>query len=197
MARRKKPENADLPPGVWRKRGRLYVVTKDADGKRTEHAAGATLRDAWATMRRLGIDAADLNRYDMPSTFPQSLWRSAKRNARNKGVPFDLSVQAVEAMIEAAGGRCPIAGARFDYRRRQSERFRPWAPSIDRIKRDLGYVDGNCRIVCAYINLAMNEFGEDVFMAIARYVGRRKKRRIADVPAKPEQVADIPTSRKP
>lgn len=47
------------------------------------------------------------------------------------------------------------------------------------------------------INLAMNEFGEDVFMAIARYVGRRKKRRIADVPAKPEQVADIPTSRKP
>lgn len=170
MGRRPKAENADVPPGLQRKRGRLYAVFVDEEGVRRMRAAGTTIDEAQQAVRMLGLNHHPAIHHRMPDGFPRYMLQRAKRNATTKGVPFGLTLADVSAMLESTGGVCPIAGIRFGYSPMPGERFRPWAPSIDRIEGAKGYVQGNCRVVCAYINLAMNEFGEDVFRAIARRV---------------------------
>jgi hypothetical protein len=44
----------------------------------------------------------------------------------------------------------------------------PFAPSIDRINPSIGYTKDNIRLVCASVNFALNEFGEDIFRKICK-----------------------------
>ena len=46
--------------------------------------------------------------------------------------------------------------------------------SLDRIDSSKGYTVENCRLVCTAVNLAMNEWGEDVLERIALYYRRKR-----------------------
>lgn len=169
MGRRRLPHNAHLPPGVRFRRGRYFLTFRE-DGQRHEILAGKTIED----VERARVTKGHLigRRSDMPPKYAYDLHRRCRAVAARRGLPFDLEAADVVAMIEKANGRCPLTMIAFDYTRRPGTRFRPWAPSIDRIRPAAGYVRGNCRVVCAYINLAINEFGEDVFLMVARQVLR-------------------------
>ena len=69
-----------------------------------------------------------------------------------------------------AGGRCALGGTPFSPERPDKVRFRPWMPSLDRIDPFGPYSAGNCRLVSAYTNIAINQFGVDQFVAVAREV---------------------------
>ena len=45
---------------------------------------------------------------------------------------------------------------------------RPYAPSLDRIDATLPYSRANCRLVLQAVNFALNSFGDDVFLEMAR-----------------------------
>ena len=90
----------------------------------------------------------------------------ARARARRAGLQV-LTMQEFEALVARAGGRCEVSGIRFSMERAKHHRKAMWSPSIDRIDNSRGYEADNCRLVCVAVNLALNEFGEDVLTRIA------------------------------
>jgi hypothetical protein len=105
------------------------------------------------------------------------LYSNAKANAKRRSLPFSLSLDWIVEALE--GGTCAATGLPFDNVTRHSTRLRPLSPSLDRIKPRLGYVDSNCRVVCAAFNVAKADFGESMFRVLAeQYLARTA--RLAD-----------------
>ncbi len=96
----------------------------------------------------------------------------ASANRRNRERGFDLP-QFTEADLVAlwdrCGGRCSLTslafhGGRFGIGKAK----RAFWPSIDRIDPELGYTRENCRLVLTAVNFALNTWGDEVFLKIAR-----------------------------
>ena len=95
------------------------------------------------------------------------LYRSAKRRAKEKNLPCELTTDVIETMWTNQNGRCALTNIEFKIpQERTCGKASPFAPSVDRIDCNLGYTVKNTRLVCVAVNYALNEFGEDVFKII-------------------------------
>jgi len=65
-------------------------------------------------------------------------------------------------------GTCQRTGLPFDLRPPVASKRHPFSPSLDRIDGREGYVTGNVRVVVSAFNVARNEWGDEVFEAVAR-----------------------------
>jgi hypothetical protein len=93
----------------------------------------------------------------------------ARSRASKTGRSFDLSVEFLERLYHLQEGRCAVTGVHFNLER-FPEAFvkHPYAPSIDRRLAVGGYTRDNVRLVCAAVNFGMGQWGEEVFLALAR-----------------------------
>ena len=91
------------------------------------------------------------------------LWKSCRKNAITRRIGFYISVQDVKEMIAKSQMKCAITGIKFNNSKPDGMRVRPWRPSIDRVDSSLEYTIDNCRIICASINISLNQFGESFF----------------------------------
>jgi len=103
----------------------------------------------------------------------RAIYRVSKRNAAIRKIPFGLLEQVFEGMVRRANGKCELTGIPFSFCREAGVRRNPWAPSLDRIDSRKGYTWSNCRLVCVAVNLAMNEWGEEVLFKLAKAISRR------------------------
>lgn len=96
------------------------------------------------------------------------LQRAARRAAK-KQLPFELSVQQIQAELDK--GVCALTGIPFVIRpgKRQFD-----APSLDRIKPELGYVEGNVRVVLVGLNMALGDWGEETLFAMVDAMRRKR-----------------------
>lgn len=85
----------------------------------------------------------------------------ARRRAKDQGVDFDLDLDWVKQKIEA--GKCEVTGIPFNLQPAKDKWKHPYAPSLDRVEAGAGYTKDNVRVVVAIYNLAVNEWGEQVF----------------------------------
>ena len=101
----------------------------------------------------------DCNRSYVTKNLQQHLWKSAKKRACEKGVPFSISVEDV-----AIPDVCPVLGIKLE-----RGRGRPVAgsPSIDRIKPHLGYVVGNISVISHRANRIKNDADATELLAVA------------------------------
>jgi len=102
--------------------------------------------------------------------FIKQLIRSARTNARLKGIDFDLSFELIDTWIKIQNEKCCLTGIDFVYSTTPDFRTRPFTPSIDRKDNSGGYLAGNIQIVCCMVNRAKNEFTQEMFdrMCLAR-----------------------------
>lgn len=105
-------------------------------------------------------------RYAVSDSLPR-----ARRRAALCKVPFGLSEGFIRGLMEAQGFACAVSGIEFDLFRtgaRPTKTRLPFRPSIDRIEPAKGYVEGNVRLVCFAVNMALSDYGDDVFHEIVR-----------------------------
>jgi hypothetical protein len=104
---------------------------------------------------------------DLPETVAFDLYRRARASAQERGIRFELAFGHIHRLFQRAKGRCEVTGIHFSMEKPDGASFRPWAPSIDRINSAEGYHIDNCRLVCAYANMAMNQLGPVGLMQLA------------------------------
>lgn len=147
------------------KSGRVHYYYASPGTNRRELPLGSDRKSAIDKYH--AMNEAGRHRAAIPSGTAAALHKSMVKNARPKGVPVSLTIDDVEAMLVASGGACGVTGIEFDSTQYAGHRIRPWMPSIDRIVPGGPYSRENTRIVCAAVNLAMNQFGEANFLRIA------------------------------
>jgi hypothetical protein len=92
----------------------------------------------------------------------------AKRRADKKRLPYDIS-DAERTRLESiiTSGLCEFTHLPFSTLNGTAG---PWAPSIDRVKPELGYVDNNIRIVVWAFNRAKADWPDGVLLTLARAI---------------------------
>lgn len=93
-------------------------------------------------------------------------WASAKysdvkKSAKRRNIPFELNRDEFIEMVMSSNGTCSLTNLPFDFTPSETSKYRPWAPSVDRIDHREGYSLGNCRLVCIIVNNALNQFSVD------------------------------------
>lgn len=120
------------------------------------------------------INVADIT---LPDKFNYAeVFQRAKKNARLRGIPFDLTKAEFDALVKKSDGRCMVSGLPFTTpSRRKAGSRRPFAPSLDRIDSAVGYTKSNCRIVSIIVNCALNEWGEEPLFEMCRAVAEKQR----------------------
>lgn len=144
------------------------------------HGLGYRLHQFDGAKVNLGRDlGAALRRYyaltlDRPATdgarelTPDFIWRRHRKGAQQRRLTFTITPEYIAWLLEKQGHCCAVTLASFSAAKVAGMRIRPWLPSADRIDCSLGYVPGNVRIVCGFVNVAMNGFGEHFFTDVLR-----------------------------
>lgn len=81
----------------------------------------------------------------------------ARTRSRARGLDFDLDKHRMELTQRLANGICEVSGIPFVF---DAISRHPCSPSLDRIDSNGGYIYSNVRIVCAFVNTALGEFGD-------------------------------------
>jgi hypothetical protein len=103
--------------------------------------------------------------------------RSAQTRAKGRGFAIDLTMENLAELAEAQDFKCALSGFEFSPDNRHGTRVNPYALTIDRIDPKGGYVIGNVRLVCLVLNIALMDWGEDVFAPFAEAFVKQRKRR--------------------
>ncbi len=91
---------------------------------------------------------------------------ASRARAIKKRVPHSIDAYAIDELFVDQKWRCAVSGVQLKPPRTATDfRVDPMGPSLDRIIPNLGYVPGNLRIVSNFVNIAMNEWGEEALKA--------------------------------
>lgn len=94
-----------------------------------------------------------------------------KQRAKISKLEFDLSIKLIKNKLSL--GICEVTKIPLNF---SSEKYDPYAPSIDRIDSSKGYIDSNIQITCTIYNFCKNQFSssqvEDFFNNIQKYGGK-------------------------
>ena len=91
----------------------------------------------------------------------KELWRAAKARAKRKGLPFDLEVSDI-----VVPAQCPVLGVPLVVGSRKSKEY---APSLDRVVPNLGYVRGNVRVISYRANTLRRDASIEELESVLRY----------------------------
>jgi hypothetical protein len=99
------------------------------------------------------------------------MYRRAQGNSKNRRTKVvkgcTLTPEDVRDIALRSNGKCMVTGIAFNWPPAK-RRFDPLMPSLDRIDQSKGYTADNCRMVLMAVNFAMNRWGEDILMLIAK-----------------------------
>ena len=106
----------------------------------------------------------------------KQLYVGALNRSKTKNLPFDIDCQYLYELWLLQDGRCCVSGVEFDLERPDEFGHCRWnAPSLDRIKPELGYTKGNLRLVCYQVNAAMQHYGLDHFIEVCKLVADHQR----------------------
>ncbi|MFY8183530.1 MAG: hypothetical protein ACOVKL_04870 [Polynucleobacter sp.] len=188
MPRKRNIENEGLPQRWQFKNGSYhYRVPEDErhswGGKQT-FRLGKTLEEARSSFESKGqqlhpdfkfykkIKPQRPSLYDEACGIPYSVLKamltSARSGASQRNISFDLSIYQLVILANKAAGKCMFSGIPWDYSTQSKKTNKAiWKPSLDRIDASKGYEEGNVRLICIAANLALMDFGDDVFARLA------------------------------
>jgi len=202
MPRPRKPENVGLPPRWKFVHGAYYYQVPENDrhiwGGKLSYRLGATLEEAhesFAAKRdamhpdfrfQKRVNPLRPTLYDESCGIPygvlEGIRASSIAGAKARNLSFDLVMHDLVRLANKARGKCMLTGIAWDYKTLSQKSNRaPWKPSLDRIDPNRGYEFENVRLVCIAVNIALSDFGDEVFMRLAQGFVKTNRNRIAQV----------------
>jgi hypothetical protein len=106
--------------------------------------------------------------WDWLPAWAQRLYVGTRKRAGVRGVKFDLKPSAMLYLVWRSEGLCEVSGLPFDLAKAGPKKWRPFAPSLDRIDPAGHYRIGNLRLVCLITNVAMHGWGEQPLRTLAK-----------------------------
>jgi hypothetical protein len=112
----------------------------------------------------------------------RGLQRRASVRADRAGIKFDLkNPEHAAELYNRQDGCCAVSGVKFNLERFDDALVKhPFAPSIDRILASGGYTEDNVRLVCVAVNFGMGQWGQEVYMTLARAAVAREAKEQSD-----------------
>ena len=98
--------------------------------------------------------------------FPQ-MRSNAKIRAKADGTKFNISTEYIKSIFPK-NKKCPVLGIEFDMGYK-SGKTNKYAPSLDKIIPELGYVEGNVKIVSIIVNRLKSDANYDDMEKILKY----------------------------
>lgn len=100
--------------------------------------------------------------------------KTATRRSAKFDKETDLDIDFILNLLE--NNSCAVTGLPFDYSSTSDTKCNPFAPSIDRIDSNQGYLKSNVRLVIWQYNLMKGEMSdEDVYLICKEVVNAREK----------------------
>lgn len=129
----------------------------------------------------------------------RNLVPNSRRRAGIARFAHDLQNDFGPGLFEQQGGMCAISGLPFSLNEFPLVLVkRPFAPSLDRISSQRGYTADNVRLVCVAVNFGMGQWGEELYLTLARaavaHSDRLTASKIVSLVALGRSTADEPTS---
>jgi hypothetical protein len=92
-------------------------------------------------------------------------------SAKKRGLPleFDSAAELASYVMSIAPEKCPVFGEKFTDR---GAGYSKWAPSIDKINPELGYVRGNIQVISMLANCMKRDATPEQLCMFAAWIGR-------------------------
>ena len=190
MGRIKSAINSHLPKYVLARsktpgRPFYYLSVPRIAGSRTEIPLGDdfdfAIKEAERIKTELGLEGKRRAKRPGDGT-AKDLFIKVRKGAKARGFECEITLEHIQAMLDECEGRCSLTGIAFNENWDTAKRIRPFYPSIDRINPDLGYTKENCRVVAACVNIALNNFGDELLTIIAHGIIKTKRMRVRSAP---------------
>ena len=162
------------PRGLYRRgRSKFWWYSYTLNGKRHRVSTKCeSLKDARAFIDELKAasvppELAEWSELiDGELSNPRSWVNRMIKNTQSRARKYrraQLTSEVAKDALRSSGGRCAITGVPFSLAGGRS----PYAPSFDRLDCSRGYEASNIRIVLCAVNLALSNWGDEVFHHIA------------------------------
>jgi len=89
--------------------------------------------------------------------------RDSRKRARNMEFTFDLDISYMLKIYFKQNGRCELSKKPLDFKSGTPAMKNPYKASIDRIDNSKGYIKGNVRLLCHWVNNAKSTYPDEVF----------------------------------
>jgi hypothetical protein len=109
-------------------------------------------------------------RIKSPESFIQWWWTFARKGAKARNIPWDLTENDFKNLAEAK--YCALSGLRL-----VREPKHPDIPSLDRIDSDRGYTLDNVQVVSSRVNIAKNKQSDSDFVEMCQAVANTRGRK--------------------
>lgn len=106
----------------------------------------------------------NFHNYNNNHTPTHHLYHNAKKRAKDKGVPFEITKDDI-----IVPEFCPVLGIRLE-RGRGTRGYADTSPSLDRIVPELGYVRGNVAVISMRANRIKSDANAEELAAVLSYV---------------------------
>lgn len=154
----------NLPPRMEARPGKKWTSYRYIPRHGKKHNLG---RDLDTALKRYAVLTQAKPAFDpLSDRAILELWARHRKGAKQRGLEFGVTLDEVRALMRHQDGRCAVTRLAFKDEKPKGMRIRPWMPSLDRIKPTLGYSAPNLRIVCGFVNIALNGFGDSFFEVV-------------------------------
>lgn len=100
---------------------------------------------------------------------------NVKSRAKQYSLDFNLDKDFICTLYELQNKKCALTGLDFQFKQVGYNKRRPFAPSLDRIDCTKGYTQDNVRFVCSVVNIALCDFGDQIFDQMCEaYVNKKR-----------------------
>ena len=96
-------------------------------------------------------------------------WASIKWKAKNRGIPFNVTIQEAWRLFKAQKGKCALTNLDLIFPSK-NRLTKEGTASLDRINSNFGYEKGNLQWVHKDINWIKNKLNQDKFIALCKLV---------------------------